>query len=169
MASACVKRQRGSASALLAQSDPSVRHARCIPSASTPWPAAKAATVPRGAPLLLPPPSATGTVGSAGEFRGVSLSHAVVGRIRRPLSACWLLLLLTGPRNALCWPQAMVGGLTGPFRLKVARQSLGGQVTICLRPGAALLPHGTPVWYEPRYRTWSTHDPALRFLSQDTL
>lgn len=51
-----------------------------IPSASTPWLAAKAATVPGGAPLGPPPHCATGTMGSAGEPRGINLLGPIMGR-----------------------------------------------------------------------------------------
>lgn len=80
MAGAFVRRRRGSASAFPTRSGPSVRCVTRIPSASTPWLAAKAATVPGGAPLGRPPRSVTGTTGSAGELRWIRLLGPVTGR-----------------------------------------------------------------------------------------
>lgn len=70
VASASVRRQQGRASARPARSGPSVTCARHTPSASTPWLAAKAATVPGWAPMGLPARSATGTTGSADASSG---------------------------------------------------------------------------------------------------
>lgn len=73
VAGAFVRRRQGSASALPAQPGPSVTPVRAIPSASTPWLAARAATAPGWALLLGPPRwSATGTTGSAGELSALT-------------------------------------------------------------------------------------------------
>lgn len=83
VAGAFVRRRRGSASALHARSGPSVKCVTHIPSASTPWLAAKAATAPGVALLLgLPPQNATGTMGSADanpESQGGGVTYVLPG------------------------------------------------------------------------------------------
>ena len=76
-----------------------VRH---IPSASTRWPAAKAATVPGRAPTGLPPRSVTGTMDSAGEAWRTNLLHPMVGRedAVRPHAGPHYFPLRMGPETA---------------------------------------------------------------------
>lgn len=151
MAGAFVRRQRGSASALHAPSGPSVKCVTPIPSASTPWLAAKAATAPGSALLLgLPPQSATGTMGSAGELRWIHLLGPVMGRKDAicPHTCLCYFPILTGPRTALCSPQftqnwLYVGSNRSP---QVAQRSLGGEMTNHLKPQAALPIHSSIIF-----------------------
>lgn len=93
-----------------------------IPSASTPWPAVKAATALQGAPLLeVPPQSATGTMGSAGELRRIDLLGPLWGeRCRLPTHHSSLLPDSHGSKDCTVF----TSGLSFPPRMVTCVKSL---------------------------------------------
>lgn len=155
MAGAFVRRRQGSASALHARSGPSVKCVTHIPSASTPWLAAKAATAPGAALLLgLPPQSATGTMGNAGELRWIHLLGPVMetGKMPSAYTPVFIISQFSLVQRLHCvhlraqLPTQNRLYVWSNWSPQVAQKSLGGQMTNHLKPQAALPTHSSIIF-----------------------